>query len=245
MKENAIATFILSAIVLLCVGVSLFAPSTLALTRPPPSAWEYTFEDTNRIFFMTPTSWYGQIQIRSGLYYNTDPLVSIYYVDRVFHQSDVIFSKCGIYFAHLFNLFNPTTNHDVSSIFFFERGVLTRYYQRGEFLNVRYLPDYGIMSWERPNRRTIDRQNNELTIVTIQGNSFTFDITTGEVIYGTLFTDTEDSEAVCEALFAYAEDSEVVRRLSDTLLALMIIVAAVLISVVIKCILKKRSERKV
>jgi len=183
---------------LFCALISLLVPFSLAVPPPPPSAWEYVFEDANRIFYMTPPSHseemqasfierFGEerMQIRSGLYYNTDPLVSIYYVDRFLFRHDVFFSECGIYFAYVHG--PSMSGFGAGAVWFFANGSLTRDYQRGDVL--RTIGNFSDVStfWERPELRTFDQENNTLTIVTAQRRAFTFDITNGEILRGPVY----------------------------------------------------------
>jgi len=192
MKRMAVAS------VLFCAVISLATPSALAVPPPSPSAWEHVFEDANRIFFMTPTAhseWmqesflerFGEerMQIRSGLYYNTDPLVSIYYVDRFFSRHSIFFSECGTYFAYVLDA--SMSGFEAGAVWFFENGSLTKDYQRGDLLHtIGNFTDVSTF-WERPELRTFDQENNVLTIVTAQRRAFTFDITTGEIVRGPVY----------------------------------------------------------
>ena len=93
---------------LLCVVAFLFAFRAYGSERPltwdeawERLVWEIAFEDGSRIFYMTPSladilrltgsavdeyepdeMYKERLQIRSGLYYNVAPPVSIYYVDE-------------------------------------------------------------------------------------------------------------------------------------------------------------------
>ena len=222
--KNAAAAF-----VCFCAAVSLVALSAVAVPPPPPSAWEHVFEDNNRIFIMTPTphsDWmresllerYGEerMQIRSGLYYNTDPLEIIYYVDRLFHRHNLHFSECGIYFAHVLDA--SMSGLDAGAVWFFANGSLTRTYSRGDLLRRPTTSPFldVVTFWENTERRTFDQQNNALTVVTAQRRAFTFDITTEEIIRGPS------------------------RRPS----ALTIFTASLLLVVIIVVVCKRRSKRK-
>ena len=187
-----------------CLGaiISLLMSSALAVPPVPPSAWEHVFEEYNRIFYMTPTAhseWvqeslierHGQerMQIRSGLYYNADPLVSIYYVDWSFPRHNMFFSECGTHFAYVHG--PSMTGLDGGAVCFFEYGSLTRTYLRGDLLHPishsgGFFSDV-ITFWEEPELRRFDQQNNTLTIVTADRRAFTFDITTGEIIRGPIW----------------------------------------------------------
>jgi len=178
----------------LLLGI-LFMPSVFAIVPPPPSVWELVFEDTDKIFYMTP--WipstqsresfierYGEerMQLRSGLYYNTDPLVNIYYVDWSFTQSSIFFSKCGIYFAYVHG---PSMNwSSAPAVSFFENGSRTKTYLNGDLRHTRG------HFWENWEQRAFNQQTNALTIVTAQRRTFTFDITTGEIIRGPIYRPT-------------------------------------------------------
>jgi len=182
-------------LVFFCAIIFCIAFPVLAVAPIPPYAWEYVFEDTNMIFYMTPPTSHSEeyqaelierfgeerLQIRSGLYYNTEPLVNVYYVDWFFSHRSVFFSECGTYFAHVHE---PSMNGpEGGAVSFFENGLLTKHYQRGDLLYMGVFTDINISAfWENSKLRTYYQKNNALTIVTAQGNAFTFDITTGEMI---------------------------------------------------------------
>ena len=159
---------------------------TPALQRP----WELTFEDGSKIFFMTPDGWFTppdlcekRMQIRSGLYYNTDPRVSIYYINRFFHENSVFFSGDGMNFAHIVwgtSGFFGTEARD--SVFFYERGVLVNSHPA-----VNFVRDESNVSWTSAGmfwirRSGVSQEEDTLRIVTVDNNEVVFDIVTGDII---------------------------------------------------------------
>ena len=189
---------IIATSVLFCVVISLVVPSAFAVPPVPPGAWEYVFEDAGRIFYMTPPAHTEQMQesfierfgeermqIRSGLYYNTEPLESIYFVERFFPQHSIFFSECGTYFAYVHHA--SMSGFEAGAVWFFESGALTRDYTRGDLL--RTWGNYSDVStfWEMSELRAFDQETNALTVVTAQRRAFTFDITTGEIIRGPIY----------------------------------------------------------
>jgi len=189
---------IVAVVLLICVITSLVAFPALALP-PAPSAWEVVFEDYNRIFYMTPTSdtasqmcmerlieEHGKerMWICSGLYYNTTPLVNIYYVDELYFR--LFFSNCGIYFANIRGIFHPLNRPnelDRAVVSFFRYGSYVRSYSANYLLrNFDWMDPPRTGEW--PVMRVLEHNmsENTLSIVTMDDRAFTFDITTGEII---------------------------------------------------------------
>ena len=191
----------------------------------PALPWEREFEEYGTIFIMTPPGWpdycgcspgwpydcelesgllwerWGhyfdeeRMQIRSGLYYNTDPLVSIYYIDEYFFQRVLFFADGGRYFVHvsdgtLGTL--PCLNREM--LRFFANGELVTSYRMGELARRRDHRSFrrawrggfmgGFLPWIERGTLEHDQQAGTLSLVTTDGRAYTFDLTTGEIIYG-------------------------------------------------------------
>jgi len=198
---------IATAVLLICVGVFALAQNAHGsflpgrtidyVGFPPgrtinyfgPRPWHIRFEEYDRIFFMTPPTSetlvriYGEerMQIPTGLYYDTDPLVNIYRVYEDFgwnFPDQFFFSNCGRYFAHMWE---GAPDMDFAVLQFFANGQPVLSYAAGDFVdNLRF--SRGAYRWLSPEDWS-DQQQNILSIRVVDGRSFSFDITTGEMVY--------------------------------------------------------------
>jgi hypothetical protein len=128
-----------------------------------------------------------RLQIRSGLYYNTTPPVSIYYINEFFFEGTVFFSDCGMYFAHVRGVL-PWHRYSLGGIVvrFFESGSLIKSYRGEDVISSRRSVETTPSSarWIEWGAQDFARYPNTLTITTVENRTFTFDITTGEIISG-------------------------------------------------------------
>jgi len=201
---------IVVAVLALCVGVSVLATSVrgdsiISFFAP----WKVEFEEYDRIFVMTtdsedlrPRLWRGdlfewldelseeqyneeRLWLRSGLYYNTDPPISIYYVDEYLEPFAVHFSRCGRYFVYVVSIINfgGPDYFEQEVLRFFADGRQVFSYRMNEVMedrnSVRFYPSFA--NWIRrfpldhnPRWSTLSLQTYERTL--------TFDITTGEIL---------------------------------------------------------------
>ena len=176
-----------------CLVISFFNFSVFALTPAPQRPYEILLDDGNRIFIMTP-QWLtpGQeesderMQIRSGLYYNTSPLVNIYYVDEYFHYGTIFFSRDGMNFA----VVRSMVTSDPTAVAFYENGSLHKSYTAQELLRdwSRAFIVAGGAGWERRQGREFDEQQGILTVVANDGRVIAFDIITGNIVSETAGT---------------------------------------------------------
>ena len=175
---------------------------------------------------MTPNpDWWGvqpmseeRQQIRSGMYYNTTPLINIFYLDEgpfgigYYRQNEAFFSNCGTYLAGI----NTTLSYDGGNLVnFYRNGSLIRSYGWRDFSGDRrewneVLSDSrnnfsltpGGFFWDEWEARELDAYNNVLTIVTLDGSVFTFDITTGDIISHTSPINFHTVLVICFAIVA-------------------------------------------
>ena len=198
-------------ILLFCLSIctAFFALGTQVKASVPIQEflWEQEFEATNWIFFMTPTVPLEQLsapftdfsnvseerlQIRTGLYHNTTPPESIYYLDISANKSSVFFCSCGIYIV---TMQNTLENYDGESlggglINFFEKGVLISSFDDIDLLrNADELEATSAGTfWRDDGSRVFDRQTyfdaeeKLLTVRTAEGNVFVFNVVTGNMI---------------------------------------------------------------
>jgi len=133
-------------------------------------------------------------QIRSGMYYNTTPLINIYYLYEgrfgigYYRENEAFFSNCRTYLA---GIRTELYYDDASVINFYKNGSLIRSYSwrdlTGDERERRELFDEWILSlatagtfWGQMHARRFDADNNILTVVTKGGQVLTFDITDGD-----------------------------------------------------------------
>ena len=187
---------IVAALLSLCVGVSVLVQTVQAIPpSPPPDPWEVEFEEYGRIFFMTPTEpdWnveynierYGEerMQIPSGLYYNTDPLVNIYRVYEYVRPDfgmQVWFSSDGQYFVRINRITSREMSHDVLS--FFAGGQRVASYAAEDLVRSRRaLQRFSTLyTWVQSGE--LDQELGILIVETVESRTFTFDMATGEII---------------------------------------------------------------
>ena len=129
-----------------------------------------------------------RMQIRSGLYYNTYPLVNIYYVYEYFYPG-LFFAGGGSYFAQVNGVAGGSFEYlDGEAVRFFANGRLIASYQVGDLVSVRCQEGGGAsltsagISWIESGTLKHDQQAGTLSLVARDGNAFTFDITTGAII---------------------------------------------------------------
>jgi len=149
----------------------------------------------NPSFSVYPFRQYPELP-RTAVYYNTEPLRLAYYVDIAvsapFWEDNLVFSKCFRYMV-----FMPArTWPDGTALEFYKDGILIKKYLVSDL--VRYadtLAGNWLMPivWEDWDRRNFNIETNQLSITTfdgafrftsrlIEGATFTFDITTGEIV---------------------------------------------------------------
>ena len=179
---------IIAVLLALCLGVSSITANACSVRFLPPP-WEVEFEEYGRIFivreweqdWLLHRDWV--LRARSGLYYNTDPPVNIYYIDEYFFQDTTFFSGGGRYFLNVAPIIVPSTENEV--IRFFADGEMVRSYQARDLVSRAdqiYRINWGDYFWRGQDALEHDPQAGTLSLITRDGNDFTFDITTGEII---------------------------------------------------------------
>ena len=185
------------------IAGALLALVVLALsvgggTPAPQRPWEVELEQYGRIFIMTPSfyprhpdpdhmDWLleleqvdaERLQIRSGLYYNTDPLVSIYYVDEYFHRLHL--STCGMYFVNIRWTTSPQL--DTEALKFFYRGQQVSSYMARDVVGRWFVggqTSAGVF-WSPRQFVQPEQCGNTLTFRTANNRTVTLDIVTGEM----------------------------------------------------------------
>jgi len=160
--------------------------------------WEISEEWLERTGFQP--EWLRQ-GLRSGLYHNTNPPGSIYYVDRYFWEAQLFFTSDGRYFVNLNDVAGAFNSpglleelFDMEVLMFYADGVQVASYRMSDMIEDRNLLDDVdfIVPWmgdsiersQRAGTLVHDQQRGTLSIETIEGRRFTFDITTGEIISG-------------------------------------------------------------
>jgi hypothetical protein len=173
------------------VAFCIFEKTAKACASEEISSWEVKFEN-GTIFYMTSPSWGWGIteeraQIRTGLYYDTEPLENIYFANINAHKGSVFFSECGKYFATVQRLYNNFDSETLGGglVNFFENGVLTKSYDTNK-IPIRTPPGWRDEPWHSYGaiEAGLNALNeNTLTISTITNHTFDFDITTGEITF--------------------------------------------------------------
>jgi len=192
------------ALIFAILLITNLTPIALADDFPPPTPTSVILDDGNRIFFLTPENpnldWLEWTeQPPTGLYYNTDPPVNIYYFDYV--EGECYFSNDGMHFIRISRVpiissFEqiPLESGDYPDflqgvIFFYKNGTLIKSYSIDDLLtdNRNVMISATSIWWEgRGNStRLHDELLNTLTITTIEDRVITFDITTGEILNDT------------------------------------------------------------
>ncbi|MCL2140085.1 MAG: hypothetical protein FWH42_00150 [Dehalococcoidia bacterium] len=173
-----------------------------------PSPFQMTFDDGRKIFYYTPRYYYsvdGEARPKTGLYYNTDPLINIYYYDETslwpglgfeLYEGSVLFSEDGMYFVNFpwasnqgigvngFGAWDYNGETSGTAILFFDEGLLIKEYQVKDLLMDVSKGGVSVshIFWEKTQDRTFDSEQNILTVTTLDGIVYRFDISTGELI---------------------------------------------------------------
>ena len=190
-----------------CVATALFANIPVRASLPiDVFPYEIVFEDTNMIFYMTPPQlppqdqldWFNypdiseeRMKIKTGMYYNEEPLRNIYYVDINAHRSSMFFSQCGTYLVTIQSTLDNFNNEDLGGglVNFFSNGSLIKSYKTSKLVRIPMLLPWtsaGIF-WLSDEccteQKTIFNPiTNELTITTYEEYVFVFDVATGKII---------------------------------------------------------------
>ena len=191
---GALITFLL---ILLIVPVSVNADDFI-----PPGPFYIFSEDETKVFHVIPplredlVTWNKDDFPATGLYYNTSPLIPIYLVEIPFEGSafgvvweqDFIFSRDMQYFVWI-----PATNGvalfdttGTTALVFYAAGIAQKTYMVSDLVH-----DADAVSWTTTTARWIynsrenisfDAETNQLTIKTVDRQTYVFDITSGEII---------------------------------------------------------------
>ena len=176
----------------ICFLLSSAASVLYADSIAPPTPYELVLGDGAYIFYMTPR-WLPPAQevspermaIRSGLYYHTDPLVNIYYVDEYFYQGCLFFSSDASSFAHL-SWASSYGFLDLGgeAIGFYRNGVKEKSYRVQDLLKNVSRASFSVnhVLWEDWEKREYDEQQSTLCVVSLDGRRYVFDIMTGDTL---------------------------------------------------------------
>ena len=168
----------------------------------PPGPFYILSEDETKVFHVSPP--FREDTVKTGLYYNTDPLIPIYLVEIPFGgiahghfwEQDFIFSRDMQYFVWIpaTNAANWSDAARTAALVFFANGIVQKTYMVSDLIH-----DIDAVSWSTTmamwictanHRRgrdiVFDAETNRLTIRTVDFRTYVFDITSGEIIEGTL-----------------------------------------------------------
>ncbi|MEL7623104.1 MAG: hypothetical protein AAGU12_05895 [Clostridiales bacterium] len=186
-----------TALLLLCCAITFFFCSpAYADTKAPATPYTILLDDGNKIFHMTPLGQENEEQLKSGLYYNSDPLMNIYYIPEderfnidyswgYFHNGNIFFSRDGLHFAYV-GVAHTKGWGDLkgTAIGFYQNGNLVKSYRVKDLIKDRSKVTFSVSSawWEEWQKREYNEQENTLTVATKDGRIITFDITTGDIV---------------------------------------------------------------
>ena len=205
----------ITAISLVFCLVFFFTASIVSADSWPQSEpFSIVSSDGSRVFHVRPEGeWaldaWAQLP-RTGLYYNTDPLIPIYFVENPCHMlwaQDFIFSDDMQYFAWIpqMNAENNNLNmHGAVALVFYANGVRQKTYLVSDLIRNENAVSFTtstvqwIYSQNRQMSRTInfDTENNHLTIETVERETLVFDITNGAIVEGARQTFTLQASAI-------------------------------------------------
>lgn len=176
--------------------LSLFvlAITASAYTPAPYKPLKVELEDGDKVFYLTPPNVSHSGYLPSGLYYNTDPPEAIYLIDDKYtrnlsHGDEVFLSSDGMYFAR----FTPIAEGGAydTVLEFYANGVLISDYAVSDLVSDTerlVTKEYDLIAgapstveWQTGGGQ-FSSENNTLTVKTIDGISYTFDIVTGEIV---------------------------------------------------------------
>ena len=144
-----------------------------------PEDFEIWSEDGTRVFRWNPPA-EGLGPAYARVYEDGEKIYSIENLPVMGESaSNFIFSKDLRYLV-----FRPTASQ-VAALGFFEDGILIRSYRIDQLVRDMTMVTYSVTmaSWERWGSRYFDAANNKLTVETVDGITYIFDITTGDIVY--------------------------------------------------------------
>jgi len=196
-------------VILLCTLLCSFvfsAPTVVADSPAQLVPFEVLFDEGNKIFYYTPEYYYPKVgeeitsRPKNGLYYNTNPLTNIYYLDENVHISDMglykgsmVFSDDGMCFAYFPWPWNDGITWGITglrykgettgqAILFFNCGQLVKEYQVKDLLKNVSKAHISISHIDWAKSRVFNADNNVLTVTTKDNRVYQFDITSGKIV---------------------------------------------------------------
>lgn len=144
--------------------------------------YSYSLELQNGdIFYMTTENESGDLP-ESGLYsVGIDGGYElVYHINEYFYKYDVTMSSDGKYFA-----VTPWVNYSEDTVItFYKNGEAQKTYGSSELMrdikNREYTSSHYF--WEESDSRTFDSETNQLSVTTLDGMKYTFDLATGAII---------------------------------------------------------------
>ncbi|MCL2141134.1 MAG: hypothetical protein FWH42_05695, partial [Dehalococcoidia bacterium] len=196
MKQNKIIFVFLC---ILMLSLSLSTTRVAADSPATPIPFQVIFDEGKKIFYYTPdyyTPEDSETLPKTGLYYNTSPLINIYYIDErdydlgygIFEGSTV-FSSDGMQFAHFpwasntgvrqpwgFGCLSYNSSQTGTAILFFDNGRRIKEYQVSDLLKdvSKGTISASHIIWQKS--REFDSEQNILTVDTLDNHVYRFDL---------------------------------------------------------------------
>ena len=176
---------IISILAILLTAIMISGGITVSAdTLWPPKPFELWSEDRTMVFRWNPIlDEFRSAEVAHASMYRNG--------ERIWFRDDLPadgVSDASFHFSKDFRymVFSPTADK-IAAFGFFENGVLIRSYRIDEL--VRNMTGVGYTSssalWDNWIARNFDPINNTFSIITIDGITYVFDITTGKIIYDT------------------------------------------------------------
>jgi hypothetical protein len=169
-------------------------------TYAPPTPYKIMIENDSKFFYMSVSSFKGtngeidhETELASGLYYNTTPPINIYLLDFSTNTSknypldyaySIMLSSDGLYFVDTpWATQSGKNGLGGEAISFYLNGTHVKSYTVEELLKDSESAGFTAshVFWEDATKRSVDEENHMLSVTTLDNNSYTFCMLTGEI----------------------------------------------------------------
>jgi len=169
---------------LVCAMVLMDGTIAVADTQAPPAPYSIKLEG-DKTFYMTPPGLQTETQPSSGLYHNTIPPTSIYSTSVFYYENELVLSRDGSCFAGLpWVTISGDGKLDGVAVSFYNMGVAVKSYTVADLLADAGKATFSVshVMWEDRAKRSYDAATNALTVTTLDGSVYVFDLATGAII---------------------------------------------------------------